>query len=954
MKDPVGTYRRITDSLISYIETAFATRFPSLEAERRALLQRPATLSQAPWIEPLPQYQSSGKRVTELGADDLPGLAPRAADDFRSLASSGLVGDFELHQHQVDMLRKALRGESCVITAGTGSGKTESFLLPLFAYLAEESASWTPPDLPPAHRDDWWRSDEWKERCAPLAGSRRRWRCSLRVSQRGNETRPAAVRALIVYPMNALVEDQLSRLRRALDSPAARNWLDDNRGGNRIYFGRYNSATPVPGHEYRKPNRYGHRSPDSSRIEKLADAMRAAEQAAQVAGDYSKEPGREDVRYFFPRLDGSEMRSRWDMQDAPPDILITNFSMLSIMLMRDADRGVFERTRQWLEEEGSVFHLIIDELHLYRGTSGTEVAYLLRLLLHRLGLAPGHPKLKILSSSASLEPDDPGSLRYLSEFFGVTWTADQIIPGQPAPVRSAPATPLHSEQFAALASAIDSDNPAELDGAIDALAHSLGESGDGSPRERLTRAFEADACDLSSRMTGACLASQGVRAVSLPDFGREIFGNCSSLEASTRGLLYARGIADTTSPPSFRLHLFFRNVEGLWACTSSQCSSGAPATDGRTAGPLFLNSRVLCEARHQRHRVLELLYCEQCGTTLFGGSRMELADGGGWELLAADPDIEGIPDRRVARFIDRRTYAEFALFWPSGESRLHPDSARWRQPAVRPGETVEGRWAAATLDPLSGRVELGESGGKGAILGYLYLLKGSYNPERFTALPASCPSCGENYNQRKFRKSPLRGFRTGFSKLTQLLSKELFYTIPRGQSSERKLVLFSDSREEAASLANGVERSHYLDLLREARYDELATSALGEPMLLEAIENPSGPISPHAERFAETHPDAPERLRQLIRVARTEVPDLGSPEMETVLEQYRQSASDELAQLRRARSSRTVPLRRLFEGPSSDPVAPGSLLLRLKRLGVNPAGTDVLYQDYKYDGAYHR
>ena len=65
------------------------------------------------------------------------------------------------------------------------------------------------------------------------------------------------------------------------------------------------------------------------------------------------------------------MRSRWDMQDSPPDILITNYSMLSIMLMREEDSQIFEMTRQWLAQPGSVFHLIIDELHLYRGTAGT-------------------------------------------------------------------------------------------------------------------------------------------------------------------------------------------------------------------------------------------------------------------------------------------------------------------------------------------------------------------------------------------------------------------------------------------------------------------------------------------------------------------------------------------------------------------------------------------------------
>ena len=55
--------------------------------------------------------------------------------------------------------------------------------------------------------------------------------------------------------------------------------------------------------------------------------------AEQVAGSPAER--------FFPRLDGGEMWSRWDMQDAPPDILITNYSMLNIMLMRDIERPIF-------------------------------------------------------------------------------------------------------------------------------------------------------------------------------------------------------------------------------------------------------------------------------------------------------------------------------------------------------------------------------------------------------------------------------------------------------------------------------------------------------------------------------------------------------------------------------------------------------------------------------------
>ena len=70
-------------------------------------------------------------------------------------------------------------------------------------------------------------------------------------------------------------------------------------------------------------------------------------------------------------------------------------------------------------------------------------------------------------------------------------------------------------------------------------------------------------------------------------------------------------------------------------------------------------------------------------------------------------------------------------------------------------------------------------------------------------------SCASDYSKRLYRKSPIRGFRTGFSRLNQLLAKELFYTLAGTRS--RKLVVFSDSRKDAASTANDMERMHYLD-----------------------------------------------------------------------------------------------------------------------------------------------
>jgi Lhr-like helicase len=963
MNDPVGAFDKVRESYILYVKTAFGTQFPGLELERERLLGRQGQICQEPWIEPLPRYESSGKRVVDLSLTDLPGLTQGRLEEFKQLVSCGLLGDFKLHRHQVEMLTKAISGLNCVVTAGTGSGKTESFLLPLFAYLVSESASWESPGVYPPHWDDWWSNEEWYNQCIPLVGNQRRIRRPLRVSQRGHETRPPAMRAIVLYPMNALVEDQLSRLRRALDSQQARDWFSSQRHGNRIYFGRYNSATPVPGHEFRLPGAAGQQRPDRNKGDELARQLKELAAASQEAVRHSRETGNVEVPYFFPRLDGAEMRSRWDMQESPPDILITNFSMLSIMLMRDADQGIFRKTREWLQRDGSVFHLIVDELHLYRGTAGTEVAYLLRLLLNRLGLSPESSKLRILASSASLEPDDDDSLGYLSQFFGTAWTGNQVIRGYQArvpPISNTSA--LVAPPFIALADSAE-EGEEQISSACRQVVSAIG----GNPRDNwpdcgLQEALESPALEVTSRLLMACWENDEHRAVPLSRFALRIFGDHideSAAHKAARGLLLARGLCGTeTSLPSFRMHWFFRNIEGLWACTYPACGCAPDeASPGRTAGQLFMEARIRCENTIGPHRVLELLYCEQCGTTFFGGSRMEVPHGGGWELLTTDPDIEGIPDRQAARLVERRTYVEFAVFWPSGSAHLNLDAQEWNQPTLD-GNRVGGRWAQAALEATSGRVVLGHGDiayPQGTwIPGYIFLITANTNLDKVSALPASCPQCAADYSRRKFRRSPVRGFRTGFSKVTQILSKELFYFLPEGDS--RKLVIFSDSREEAAGLANGVERSHFQDLVREAMYDELRKVAVAEPQLLADLEMSGHPISPEARRLNSSRPVATRRLENLLRAATTPIPAVEDAEMLSLLENRRDTARGEIMRISQRGANRTVLLRYLFESVDEhgNSEGPGLLIQRLKSLGVNPGGCDVLYQEYYYDGRWWR
>ncbi len=967
MKDPIGTFERIKDSLIRYVQTAFSTRFESVEQEREALLRddgpEGGSFTAEPFVEPRPQYVP-GKRLSELSTVELPGFSSSEIQDFAEFVGKGLIrADIRLYSHQTKMLETALLHGRAVITSGTGSGKTESFLLPVFAALIKESALWKPVGEKDPRADDWWQPQHEAYRKAKTRKGE-----TPRIAQRAHEKRSAAMRAMVLYPMNALVEDQLTRLRKALDAPDVRAWLDENRGGNRFHFGRYNSNTPVSGYEKDLKNGKWHIATDdiANLAEKLENLESQGREAEAFAAAHPEKAISREIPFFFPKLDGAEMRSRWDMHESPPDILITNNSMLSVMLSRAIDDPVFKQTKQWLnDDENAVFHLIIDELHLYRGTAGTEVCELLRVFLHRIGLYPGHPKLRILASSASLEHNEE-SLKYLSDFFGVSWTNDQIVTGANIPVPPAPGAALPHEPFAALGmlfdnDAADSERP-EVKSAVLRICESLGRPA-ADPENWAFAVYEAlRYSPAPALMLRACLKDEKLKAVKLTEFVGKLFPdlNAQDAMAATRGLLIARGICDEVKKPEelpqFRFHWFFRNIEGLWSSLAAINSQ-----DKRTAGRLFPTGRLQAtDENGVTSRVLELLYCEQCGTTLFGGSRLELPDNKGTELLATDHDIEGIPDRQAARFVDRRKYSEFAVFWPQGDSKFDTDSADWRLPAESGDEAISdkpkelrGGWMKAYLNPETARAtrELPVTGAAGLIPGYLFTI--TTPPEKHhlvSALPSTCPCCGQDFSTRRFgRKSPIRSFRTGFSKLAQILSKELFYNLPDGDG--RKLVVFSDSREDAAGISNGIERNHYNDLVREALFDELYSICESEGAFIKDVREygAAAPVTPNAVWFRDEDPARAEELRGAVTMANMPLDGL-SEVQKAAVQPLVDKAKAQVADAENRVARRLVPIGILIDN-EIDAKQPGRLIERLRRLGVNPAGNDLTYQDFRTEGA---
>jgi DEAD/DEAH box helicase domain-containing protein len=798
MKDLIGSYERLREIYRLYVESAFPLRDKSVEEERHALIGAGTLLSQVPLIEPSILYPSSG-----LTIDD---AEKNLGTEYEGLAmlANPFMKSFELYEHQLKSLKATLVDKKdIVVTTGTGSGKTECFLLPLLGEIARDSRSWPKSATAPDDRFWWHRGNQWQEQWAH--------------TNRHDTVRMHAMRGMIMYPLNALVEDQLRRLRSALDSEEVHSWLDIARRGNRILFGRYTGSTPIPG---LLPRPRG----DADRVARLAKHMKNAEKEyLRVAEAALIDP---DIRYHFQNLNGGEMWSRWDMQVTPPDIMITNYSMLNIMLMRETEQSVFEHTRKWLEsDQKHVFSLVVDELHSYRGTVGTEVGYILRLFLERLGLKSDSNQLRIMATSASIDED---SGKFLEEFFGRSRDRFSFISGDPLPHKKGKISKVscYAQQFAEFAKTAQSDpthtmqppTDKDLFIAVTNLARDLGEEiRDITPAEKaIGRALER--IGLSDAIREGCeIVNGSVRATKVTDLDKLIFPDANKIDGRVvseemRGLLIALACSKEMNGNSMmpvRGHLFFHNIQNIWACINPNCDHSTIIRNQieRPIGALYGYHRVTCTCGS---KVLDLLVCSVCGEVFLGGYRSPLPQGEGGNFLSSDlPDIEGLPDNNS----NGQSHEEYAVFWPTNtEEPVHPEGILNQQYTWQGADC---HWNEAWLETSTGILRQWADGGV-ETHGWVYSIS---DPSR-SAFPPACPRCGVDQRRANTFPTPLRHQRTGFQRASQVLATTLVREIPDHKSnSKRKIVLFSDSRQDAAKLSAGMELDHYRDMVRVVMID---------------------------------------------------------------------------------------------------------------------------------------
>lgn len=349
--DPVVAAESLANAYQAYLASTLRFENPDLQQQfQEQMLQRGA-LSKGPLLEATPPY------TTGASIDDLIGEGV-LCDGLRSLAPA-LPAARPLYSHQESAIRNVYEGRNQVIVTGTGSGKTESFLIPVFDSLLREKAAGT---LGPG------------------------------------------VRALILYPMNALANDQLKRMRELLvDVPD-------------ITFGRYTGETK-----------------NSRR-----DAIK--HWGIQHPGGAQPLP--------------NEILSREEIRENPPHILLTNYAMLEYLLLRPADAPLFSAL---LASNWS--HIVVDEAHVYSGTLGTEIAYLLRRLKARLSVEPG--RLRCFATSATIgssEDDFRQVARFASDLFG-----EPFSDGEDGPLDVVTSTPDEpSKEFKDLWGRLSADDWHEL------------------------------------------------------------------------------------------------------------------------------------------------------------------------------------------------------------------------------------------------------------------------------------------------------------------------------------------------------------------------------------------------------------------------------------------------------------------------------------------------------------
>jgi len=814
--DAVSAATTTRDSLVDYLLAAYPINDAALRRGFEELLRQPGTISQDPYLEGNQPYEA-GKTLRRLTEEGL--LDQRMLKLFEA--------DRPLYAHQEAAVVAAVKDQANIVVAtGTGSGKTECFLIPMLQRLLQD----------------------------PRPG----------------------MQALILYPMNALVNDQVKRLRKLL--------CKQEQGPNLIRFGFYTSRTEKT---HAKAEEALRRELIGTERTELLSLFDAAEQERMEVLSLA-----ELVEQAAARVMRVQAISREEIWKTPPQILITNYSMLEHMLMRPKERGdIFESSKHFSM-------LILDEAHTYSGSTGTEVAMLLRRFKLSMGIdASG--QIQAIATSASLgDPrqvgikkkvcgfasqlfDEPFSEQYL--IWGTRVSPDKRF-GPTYEVDSCPDEELY-EHYESLDIGSISESVEAAKEALKGLV----------PSAQMQAAHKAAGDDVHVFLWHAFAGHPHIRrlmkvlgngplpwtqvatSAELWSIPRSLDGDVEpeelprvlkALSNLVQIVTSARLRPDEQPLVPVRLHLLYRSMEGLFACINPRCP-GAPASDEHTRnvmgyGRLYLDRRTHCESC--AGPVMELSSCRKCGEvySIAVNKANMLA-----EVPRAIENIEEnesilvltpVPRQLLSSDeetgeddeVEEESTASEKVITLNGGYQLKPmlvteDSGHWRVLETEASPSKTERLLSTEVFQL-----------------YRYVKpKAKPETEGVDPSPNCCPGCGA----RRMRQTWMSRFTSFTDAPLSVVIDRLFDLLnesghqPLGTAHDEaakiekpnsKILTFSDGRQDAAYFASDFQRSHTEFLYRQSIWRAFTGVSLNGKATVTKVE---------------------ERLKQLLREASIPNPD---------------------------------------------------------------------------------
>lgn len=488
MINPLLASENIKKGYIDYLTTSFHFADKELAVQFEKQLKTGDTVAKGPFLETSGSFVSGRSIAQMVQAGDASSL-------FQNMEScpeskKELKIERTLHAHQEMAFSRVQQGENIIVTTGTGSGKTECFLIPIIDYLLKKIESGSLQD---------------------------------------------AIQAIIIYPMNALANDQMKRLRSIFkDFPAIR-------------FGLYNGNT-----------------------------------------EYSYKDGLVEYKKTFGA--GSEplpneIISRHEMQERPPHILITNYSMMEYLLLRPKDDMLFKRAE--------LRFVVLDEAHIYRGSTGIETSLLLRRMRARI---PNSGKVQYILTSATLgdKEDNMQITRFGENLCGVPFKEENIIRSEE----------LRFDQKEKL------DFPDELWLALDKEGADVG---------AILKQYDADLTQdprIPEKLAELCLHSRlyvllrnvTVKTLPVSDILSQINTEYPISQEALLAFINICTKAEKNGAPLFksRYHYFVRALEGVY----STLGSGTHLS-------LHRNNEIIIDGKPRR--MFELAICSECGRIAIAG-----------------------------------------------------------------------------------------------------------------------------------------------------------------------------------------------------------------------------------------------------------------------------------------------------------------------------------------------